>query len=238
MVAPKGGAGALIYYQGYSEPETARFLTASLKPGMTFWDVGAHIGEYSLLAARCVGGSGHVHGFEPQPKMYEFLRRNVAANGLSNVTSHCLAVSDRSGSAEFSLHPEPSMAFLNPSGFVDPALPTISVMTTSLDQFWKSSGKLPNIVKVDVEGAERSVLAGAESLLQLPPDRAPVWIMECDERNCSRFGHPATDVLDVFSNHGFETKWIMWDGTLEATSSFAARPDARNILAVKRDPRC
>ena len=58
MVAPKGGAGALIYYQGYSEPETARFLTAFLKPGMTFWDVGAHIGEYSLLAARCVGGAG------------------------------------------------------------------------------------------------------------------------------------------------------------------------------------
>src|SRR5665213_715101 len=77
MVAPKGGAGALIYYQGYSEPETARFLTAFLKSGMTFWDVGAHIGEYSLLAARSVGSVGHVHAFEQQPKVFEFLLRNV-----------------------------------------------------------------------------------------------------------------------------------------------------------------
>jgi FkbM family methyltransferase len=238
MVAPKGGAGALIYYQGCSEPETARFLTAFLKPGMTFWDVGAHIGEYSLLAARSVGGTGHVHGFEPQPKMFEFLRRNVAANQLSNVTPHRLAVSDRVGSAEFSLHPEPSMAFLNPIDFRDPALPTISVTTISLDEFWKSSGRLPNLVKVDVEGAERPILEGAESLLQLPPDRAPLWIMECDERNCSRFGYSATDLLNVFSDHGFETKWIMWNGALEATSSFSGRPDARNILAVKRDLEC
>lgn len=238
MVAPKVGPGALIYYQGYSEPETARFLMAFLKSGMTFWDVGAHIGEYSLVAARCVGGAGQVHGFEPQPKIFEFLQRNAASNGLSNVTAHCLAVSDRAGFAEFSLHPEPSMAFLNPSGFVDPALPKISVITTSLDEFWKSSGRLPNMVKVDVEGAERSVLAGAVSLLRLPPDSAPVWIMECDDRNCSRFGYLATDLLDIFSNHGFETKWIMWDGTLEATSSFAARPDARNILAVKRSLQC
>ena len=238
MVAPRVGPGALIYYQGYSEPETARFLMAFLKSGMTFWDVGAHIGEYSLLAARCVGGAGSVHAFEPQPKMFEFLQRNVAANQLSNVTSHCIAVSDRAGSAEFSLHPEPSMAFLNPTGIVDLAFPTISVRTTALDEFWKSSRQLPNIVKVDVEGAERSILMGSKSLLQLPPDRAPVWIMECDERNCSRFGYPATDLLEAFSNNGFETKWIMWDGTLEATSSFSARPDARNIVAEKRNIRC
>ena len=113
ILAPKGGAGALIYYQGYSEPETARVLKKLLKPGMTFWDVGAHIGEYSLLAARCVGAGGHVDAFEPQPAMFAFLQRNVIANGLGNVTSHCLAVSDQEGPGRLSLHPEPSMSFLN-----------------------------------------------------------------------------------------------------------------------------
>src|SRR5204863_4628396 len=90
MFAPKGGAGALIYYQGNSEPETALFLTGFLKPGMVFWDIGAHIGEYSVIASKCVGTAGRVHALEPRPDVYEFLERNVVANGLSNVTIHRL----------------------------------------------------------------------------------------------------------------------------------------------------
>jgi len=52
---PHGGAGALIYYQGFSEPQTARFVMRFLRPGMTFIDIGAHVGEYTLLAAQAVG---------------------------------------------------------------------------------------------------------------------------------------------------------------------------------------
>ena len=63
----KSGAGALIYYQGFSEPETADFLLRFLGTGMCFLDVGAHIGEYSLLAAPIVGAAGSVHAFEPNP---------------------------------------------------------------------------------------------------------------------------------------------------------------------------
>jgi FkbM family methyltransferase len=233
IVAPKSGAGALIYYQRYSEPETARFLTAFLKPGMTFWDVGAHIGEYSLLAARCIGAVGRVHAFEPQPNMFEFLRCNIVANELSNVTSHCVAVSDRVGVADFSLHPEPSMSCLNVNYSSDEQMPSVSVRTTSLDEFWTSSGKIPDVVKVDVEGAERSVLAGGESLLQLPAQIAPIWIMEFDEGNCSRFGYPAKDLLKCFSDYGFATYWIRAGGQLEPTSSTDAQSETRNLVAAK-----
>jgi len=236
MFAPKSGAGALIYYQGYSEPETAKFVMDFLKPGMTFWDVGAHIGEYSLLASRHVGSSGRVFALEPRPDVYEFLKRNVAVNGLGNVTMRCLAVNDRSGVAQLSLHSEPSMSFLSPRQLDNSAMSSIPVNTVNLDGLRSFPGDIPHLIKVDVEGAEREVLAGSNSLLRLPARTAPAWIMEFDEDNCSRFGYDAQDLLAVFSNHGFETYWIARDGLEEVSSS--TESGAHNIFAVKRARAC
>jgi len=233
MFAPKGGAGALIYYQGHSEPETAKLVMDFLKPGMTFWDVGAHIGEYSLLAAQRVGAKGRIHALEPRPDVYEFLERNVVANGLSNVTTHRLAVNDRSGVAQLSLRPEPSMSFLSSHQANDSAMASIPVNTTTLDELWKVAGRTPDLIKVDVEGSERAVLAGAQNLLRLAVETAPSWIMEFDEENCSRFGYQAHDLIQTFSDYGFETHWINRSGLAETASS-----GAHNILAVKRVQGC
>jgi FkbM family methyltransferase len=205
---------------------------------MTFWDVGAHIGEFSLLASRCVGLTGRVHAFEPQPKIFELLQRNIIANGLTNIAAHSLAVSDQEGFAELSLDPEPSMSFLEPAGFVNEAFPSVSVSTTSLDEFGMSSKQIPDLVKVDVEGAERLVLAGSESLLQLPSQVAPAWIMEFESANCVRFGYPVENLLMLFSDHGFNTYWIREDGTLQPTSGITIQSDVRNIFALKRSLEC
>ena len=112
VLAPKGGAGALIYYLGYSEPETAAFVQSFLKPGMVFWDVGAHIGEYSLLAARQVGREGKVEAIEPQPAIRHFLKTNIELNGFQNIRVHGYAASAQRGEATLVLSQEPSMAHL------------------------------------------------------------------------------------------------------------------------------
>ncbi len=116
VLAPKGGAGALIYYMGYSEPETAAFVRNFLKPGMVFWDVGAHIGEYSLLAARQVGPEGKVEAIEPQPAIRHFLKTNVELNGFQNIRVHGYAASAQRGEATLVLSEEPSMAHLTNGG--------------------------------------------------------------------------------------------------------------------------
>jgi hypothetical protein len=84
IVIPQSGSGALIYYQGWSEPEVASFLIRFLSPNMTFIDVGAHIGEYVLLAASIVGQGGSVHAFEPDPRNYRLLETNVYLNKLQS----------------------------------------------------------------------------------------------------------------------------------------------------------
>lgn len=109
---PKSGAGALIYYQGWSEPEVAAFLLRLLKPGMTFVDVGAHIGEYVLLAAAVVGREGNVHAFEPDPRNYRLLERNVKINNLTSVHLNQCAVYSCDGIVQLEMFEEPSVTRL------------------------------------------------------------------------------------------------------------------------------
>src|SRR5262249_32925723 len=136
LSTPRTGCGALIYYLGYSEPETARFITTFLRPGMTFWDVGAHIGEYSLLGGRCVGASGTVEAVEPNPRTFPFLMRNVKANGLFHISLHAAAMSDRTGTAQFALNREPAISSLTPTrGMIE----QVPVRVSTLDMLHKAS---------------------------------------------------------------------------------------------------
>lgn len=187
LLVPKTGSGGFIYAYGYSEPETIRFVLSFLQPGMTFWDVGAHVGEYSLLASRKVGFAGRVEAFEPQAAIFHFLEHNQAANRASNVRLHPIAVSDRSGQVEIALHSDPARTFINP-GAPLASLPTTQVTAASLDEFAVAQHQVPNLIKVDVEGAERLVLEGARTLLGLPPGESPAWLIEYDPQNCAKFG--------------------------------------------------
>src|SRR5262245_6597666 len=84
--------GREIIGQGCWEWETYHFVEGWLRPGMTVVDVGANIGQYSLLASARVGAAGTVHAFEPHPGVYEVLRRNLQRAGCTNVSAHQLAV--------------------------------------------------------------------------------------------------------------------------------------------------
>jgi len=232
MYTPKGGAGALIYYQGHSEPETAKFVMDSLKPGMTFWDVGAHIGEYSLIASRCVGMTGMVEAFEPQPVIYEYLSLNVEANHVSNIRLHRQAVCEKVGTAELSLLQDPSLAYLTPRqrGQTEPS--SVPVPTTSLDHFHRSRGVTPDVIKVDVEGAEQLVLEGSKNLLALEED-APVWIIEYEPENCERFRYQALDLISCFEQHGYATYWLTNQNYLVPIAKAAAKGMVGNFVASK-----
>lgn len=232
ILAPKGGAGALIYYQGFSEPETAAFIESFLKPGMVFWDVGAHIGEYSLLAASQVGDSGRVHAFEPQPGIFELLARNTS--DLRNVTLHRHAVADKIGIASLSIEPEPSRSFLDPGNSTPTVLRTVSVDTTSLDEFRRSCACTPHVIKIDVEGAERLVLAGAKSLLKLSPQEAPVWVIEYAPENCTRFYYHPRELVTTLGTYGYRTYWLAQGGLLASTTSPPPWKSSGNMVASKR----
>jgi FkbM family methyltransferase len=151
------GAGPNAYWVGTYEVVRLREFADALKNGDVVYDVGANAGIYSLYGSFKVGNSGWVYAFEPLERNLRYLRQHVALNNLQNCTVLESAVCNTEGTLAFSAAGwEPSMARLSPRG-------EIVVPSTTLDICIYGEKRLrpPNVLKIDVEGAEFEVLLGA-----------------------------------------------------------------------------
>jgi FkbM family methyltransferase len=230
----RGGSAALIYYQGFSEPDTAALVRAYLKPGMVFVDVGAHIGEYALLAARRVGRKGEVHAFEPNPLVFAVLAENVRLNGLDQIVVRPWAVSSAEGDVDLELDPEPALSALaSRVASTDRARHVERVPAVTLDGYL--AGRRADLIKIDVEGAELLVVRGGQSLLARPEAEAPVLIFECALHNYARFGYSPLDLFRLLNDHGYEIwRFDRSCGLLPQTHEFPA--DVILNLVAAKDP--
>lgn len=93
--------GAELVTDGGHEELQTEIFERMLRPGMIVVDVGASIGYHSLIAARLVGSTGAVYAFEPEPRSYELLCKNIALNGYRNIVAVKEAVSNASGKVGF-----------------------------------------------------------------------------------------------------------------------------------------
>lgn len=151
---------------GRYEVQKHKALDTYLKPGGTFVDVGVNKGDFSLRAARIVGDAGKVMAFEPAPDNCEWIRRSIGLNDYGNIRLHEMALSDADGSA--------TLFISNTSGWHSlaeerkaAARGEIEVQTRKLDTVMAENGLAGpvDVMKIDVEGAEMSVLRGAEAVL-------------------------------------------------------------------------
>lgn len=127
------------------------------------YDIGAHVGFYTLLSSKLVGERGRVISFEPFPANLSYLERHVSLNSLKNVQIVGKAVSNRSGKMLFAIGPTSSMGHLSDQE----SEKTIEVDTVELDKFiHDESLPIPNLIKVDIEGAEFEFCMGAQQLLK------------------------------------------------------------------------
>jgi len=149
------------------EPALQELLVQHLRPGMVFYDLGANLGFFTLLAARIVGPKGLVFSFEADPEVAQQLRENVEKNGLENVRLIQKAVWSSTGSVTFSRSDQtqsPDRAWGKVLSITTSTRETVEVPSTALDDFIRVAPP-PNFVKCDVEGAESEVLAGARRIL-------------------------------------------------------------------------
>jgi FkbM family methyltransferase len=155
------GAGPNAYWMGTYEVDRLRALANAISQGSTVYDVGANVGIYSLLASLRVGASGKVYAFEPLARNLGYLRKHIALNQLRNCTVIEKAVCHEEGIRHFSAASlEASMARLSADG-------EIVVASTSLDRciYGNEGFRPPDVVKIDVEGAELEVLQGAARVI-------------------------------------------------------------------------
>ena len=186
------------------EPGTRRLLTRLLVSGMTFVDVGAHIGLLTLAGARAVGPQGRVVAFEPTPITFDLLVRALAINGLSDrVEALCLACGARPERRAFHVQ-----TVLGHSSLLDPApaysergASRIEVDVVCLDDVLPIGAQV-DVVKIDVEGAELDVLAGMARILREHPDLA--IIAEFGPAHLRRAGITPDWWFEAFHMHGFE----------------------------------
>lgn len=144
---------------GTYEIEKQRAVNSALRPGETFYDIGAHAGLYTLLAGKRVGPMGSVVAFEPDPRNQANLERHIALNQLANVNVVRAAVGATTGMASFDVAESAYENRISATG-------SARVRCYALDDAVAVLGlPLPDCIKIDVEGGEEDVLRGASATL-------------------------------------------------------------------------
>lgn len=161
--------GAITGYAlGTVEPATQEVLHVLCQRNWVCYDVGASVGFFSLILGRLVGPTGKVVSFEPSPPALERLRHNVALNPDLPIAVLPLALSNQDGAAPFDARAELALGRL-----VSPSQPPgsatarqVAVQVRRLDTLVAERDLAPpDLIKIDVEGAEVDVFDGMERLL-------------------------------------------------------------------------
>ena len=151
---------------GSYELEKQRCLAKLVKPGMVVYDIGAHVGFYTLYFATLTGPSGKVYAFEPARRNLQYLYKHISLNYVNNIEVYEVAVAEASGYADFIFNPESSST--SHLSNLDTARPGIreSIRVIALDDFIGQGHPPPDFIKMDIEGAEFQALTGMAHLLR------------------------------------------------------------------------
>ncbi|MFO0807413.1 MAG: FkbM family methyltransferase [Gemmataceae bacterium] len=184
---------------GPFEKEDGEMLAGLIAPGAVVYDVGANIGWYSLHLA-AADPSVRVFAFEPVPSTLSRLRDNLALNGLPNITLIDHGLSDRDEELTFYVYPEGSggSSAANMSG--RPSVHEVRCVVKRLDDVYTTLSAGPDVMKVDVEGAELFVLRGAVECLNR---HRPVVFCEMLRKWAAKFNYHPNDIIDLLRSLGY-----------------------------------
>jgi FkbM family methyltransferase len=174
-------------------------LAALVKPGMTIVDAGANKGYFTLLFAKLMSDCGKVLSFEPHPRNYYWLSKSVSINKYKCVKLYPVALSAEEKQATFYRGRKSGWGSLVPGPGTARDQKPFLVKTRRLDEILREEGinKL-DLLKIDVEGAELLVLAGAQKILRKSKDLKIVMDVDVrDPLNKAR-------LFEFLTSHGFK----------------------------------
>jgi FkbM family methyltransferase len=205
-----------IRTHGRWESEEADQLRAWLRPGMTFVDIGAHVGYMTHLGARAVGPAGRVLAFEPAPGNVALLRENLAANGITNVEVFPAAASDRTGPVTLSLSPWNSG---DNRAYPVPDMERLEVPAVRIDDVVATDAQV-DVVKVDTQGTDHRALRGMErTLTRCRPSR----VVEFWPPAIAEQGDDPLAVVEQYREMGFDVRVL-------GASPHTDPPSAQQVL--------
>lgn len=212
--------GAAFYWIGFHEFKEWRYLQRFLKPDMVFLDVGANQGEYTLFAAKRLT-KGAVIAFEPVDEIYEQLHRNIALNHFINIKTLKLGLSDSVGvlpiyemQATGANHE--GLATLFQSELRGKVIQQIQLDTLDNLALQLNLQRI-DFIKVDIEGAELSMLKGARETISR---FRPQVMVEMNDDTFKAAGYSKTQVIEFFDQLGYKANAIDRQGELIPILSF------------------
>jgi FkbM family methyltransferase len=236
MAIPKSGAGAVLYYLGHSEPDTVDLYHRLLTPGMVVFDIGAHFGEFALLASELVLPGIRVFAFEPHPLVASVLQANIQLAHAENVELVRSAAAELSGQVEFMIERESAESVLLPaSGLMSSRHSRkLTIDAITLDDFMTARGLTRiDFLKVDVEGAELAVFKGSQGVIGLPADEAPVIWFEYSLASL-RYGRLPSDSVLWLRGRGYAVYRYHLGGAISPLEDDSQLQDVLcNLLATK-----
>jgi FkbM family methyltransferase len=218
----------------HESPEVINRFLSWLGPASTFYDVGGNAGYFSFIASTVIT-RGQILAFEPMATniaiFQEHLRRNSRRAGTSRITLIPCAVADREKTVQFTNDPvlTGSNTYVD-SQFLNPTVEKIDVKCVSIDGLVASGSPAPDVIKIDVEGAEFDVLLGAEQTLHT--HRPHLLLATHDvhvpgiDRQCVNFlkglGYTLTNIGDFNPRMAGLDDYIATHPARSAASRFAA----------------
>lgn len=194
--------GREIYYGGVHESAETAFLRSRVDRTSICCDIGANVGYYSLLFAS-LAREGAVHSFEPVPLNFYVLCTNRLLNHFSNLTANPCAVGDSNGSVGFVVSSDSAFSSFVNTG-IKPMAMEISVPITRLDTYCETKSiNGIDVLKVDVEGAEEKVLAGATRLFANRSGRPRTVMLELYEPMLTHYGSSIDQILGQMQGFGY-----------------------------------
>jgi FkbM family methyltransferase len=209
-------AGALP--RGLLEVSVQEAMKRLLGKGEVFYDVGANIGFFALVGARHVGPSGAVYAFEPVPDNARAIRDSAELNGLANLEVVEKAAGRAAGRDRLLLVEDLSWSHLESQGWHPRTLDTLEIEIVTIDDL-VAAGRLrpPDLVKIDVEGAEIDVLEGMHKTIE---EHRPAIVCELHDT--------AAEFVETMEGMGYTTS------NLEAKQSLLEAPLSVHALAMPR----
>ena len=196
-----------IFDKGYFEEEMLDSFMSYLKPGMTFVDIGANIGQHTLFVSRVVGPTGNVISFEPIPHLYEQIKRSTEANAMTNISLFNLGCGDRESRETLYINKANIGASSIVASLKDSKEEQITIHIIKAEDKLLTYKKI-DLIKIDVEGYEYQALLGLEKIIERDK---PVLFIEYTPTFYKRSSNDSTTndgirLLSLLEKYGYKIK--------------------------------
>jgi FkbM family methyltransferase len=215
---------AHLWYKRESRARDISLLRSYLQPGEVYLDVGANIGSTVIAGANAVGAQGQVLAFEPHPRVFEYLVGNVALNKLPNVQGFNVALGAEAATSRLTDSDSDDTNHVVSSGHGG-----VTIRVETLDSLTEAQNSI-DLMKIDVEGFEAQVLAGAMKTLK---KTSGIYI-EISDGALRSYGSSSSEIIGLLRREGFVLFRWRGDTTLEEIHEpDPTFPHHENVMATK-----